>query len=250
MVYHQASQHEERWARDAAVEGNLLEVSEAQRTAVVRLPKLLSDKEIESVHAMAAEYAPRLGRRTRPAAQSGVSLASSYRTGNWIDNDLPEPGVSVLYLHTHGLFASLLPELKQKLIAAARKADKENWNVLATATNAPVPRTVEYHVCEPPAGLPQAMHHDHGSLLTIDIMLSEPSAEFQGGEFQTLEPDGSFSMHPMEKGDALVFVSHKPHSVRRLVSGERRVLVMEIWEGVERQCGHRCDKHWMHCAGA
>lgn len=47
--------------------------------------------------------------------------------------------------------------------------------------------------------------------------------------------------HTLEMGDALVFVSHKPHFVAPVLAGERRVLIMEVWEGEERTCPHRCE---------
>ena len=35
--------------------------------------------------------------------------------------------------------------------------------------------------------------------------------------------------------------------VERVTSGQRRVLIIELWEGEERQCGHRCTRHWGKC---
>ena len=46
--------------------------------------------------------------------------------------------------------------------------------------------------------------------------------------------------HCLERGDALVFVSHKFHSVSPVTTGCRRVLVAELWHGPARECGHRC----------
>lgn len=60
-------------------------------------------------------------------------------------------------------------------------------------------------------------HHDAGSLVTIDVMLADRS-HFRGGELCTAEADGTTARHTFERGDALVFVSMKPHSVRRPAS--------------------------------
>ena len=84
-------------------------------------------------------------------------------------------------------------------------------------------------------------------MLTCDMMLSDPSSDFTGGEFRTLESDGELATHTFERGDCLVFVSHKPHCVAPVTSGERRVLVVELWEGLERECAHRCEWHWSRC---
>ena len=46
----------------------------------------------------------------------------------------------------------------------------------------------------------------------------------------------------VNSGDAIVFCSHRHHSVRPVTRGTRRVLVVEFWEGEERECGHRCER--------
>ena len=46
----------------------------------------------------------------------------------------------------------------------------------------------------------------------------------------------------VNSGDAIVFCSHRHHSVRPVTRGTRRVLVVEFWEGEERACGHRCER--------
>ena len=48
-------------------------------------------------------------------------------------------------------------------------------------------------------------------------------------------------------GDAIIFCSHKYHTVQPVRSGRRRVCVLEFWEGERRACCHRCDKHWGGC---
>ena len=110
-------------------------------------------------------------------------------------------------------------------------------------------------------------------------MLSRPGSDFRGGAFQTVEPSGAVRAHRFDIGDAIVvrrsywlehprasiqpccepcaswasrhapvalpsssqFVSHKPHFVAPVTSGERAVLIAELWEGEERTCPHRCE---------
>ena len=89
-----------------------------------------------------------------------------------------------------------------------------------------------------------------GSEGRAQVMLSDPArpAEtFEGGEFQTLEADGSMAAHPFGLGDALAFVSHKYHCVQPVRRGRRNVLILEFWPGEERACGHRCTRHWGVC---
>eukprot|EP00966_Prymnesium_polylepis_P301938 6975740-Prymnesium_polylepis.1 len=78
----------------------------------------------------------------------------------------------------------------------------------------------------------------------MDVMLNDPSTSFVGGGFQTLESDGTVLAHTFEHGDALLFLSHKFHHVAPVSRGERRVLIMELWEGMERICPHRCSQRF------
>ncbi|CAE7168337.1 for [Symbiodinium pilosum] len=78
-------------------------------------------------------------------------------------------------------------------------------------------------------------------------MLSTPGVDFQGGDFCTLESDGKLQRHAFQKGDALVFLSHKAHCVEPVTEGLRQTLVMELWEGEERSCNHRCHRRTGHC---
>jgi hypothetical protein len=140
-----------------------------------------------------------------------------------------------------------LPAIRQKLLDAALRVDSQHWGGLcAAATEALVPRCVEFHTVKPPGALPSEDHFDQGSFLTIDVMLSH-SSDFEGGQFKTKESDGTFASHSFDRGDALCFVSHKPHCILPVTAGKRHVLVMEIWEGEERSCGHRCGRHWGEC---
>ena len=83
------------------------------------------------------------------------------------------------------------------------------------------------------------LHYDAGSLLTLDLMLSH-TTEFTGGCFTTPQVDGSLRHHRLERGDAVLFVSHKYHHVTPVESGKRTVLVLEVWRGPARTCPHRC----------
>jgi len=47
--------------------------------------------------------------------------------------------------------------------------------------------------------------------------------------------------HTFERGDGMVFVSHKYHSVSTLEQGTRHVLVLELWEGTENHHPSRAE---------
>ena len=110
-------------------------------------------------------------------------------------------------------------------------------------------RCVEYHSVRVGGALADKDHYDWGSLVTLDIMLSK-SDEFEGGGFYCADEAGETKRQSFGDGlpgDAIMFCSHKKHHVLPVKSGLRRVVVIEFWQGVERQCSHRCDRHWGVC---
>ena len=232
LVRQQYLEWESMTLGSASAEEHLPLSAEAQPTHVVHVRRFLSDVEIEAGHAKHSELKPQLG----SAGRNANNQAASYRNGAW----------ETSYLSTDGLFAKTMPELRQRLISLAQTVDAQNWKLLDRATDPILPRCVEYHTVEPGGSLPFVHHYDAGSLLTVDVMLSD-SSEYEGGVFRTLECDGSMKEHSFEKGDALIFVSHKFHCVSPVTAGRRQVLVMELWEGVERECAHRCERHTGYC---
>lgn len=105
--------------------------------------------------------------------------------------------------------AKHLPDVLAKVIGAMRGAD--HWGLLRGGSEV---RVCEYHHYSTGGQVGDPKHVDSGSLLTMSILLNEPS-EFEGGVFTTLEADGSVtSFTDVQRGDALVFVSEKWHSVQ------------------------------------
>ena len=203
-------------------------ISDAQQTAVKRLPRFLSDSDIQRLHDVAAEAKIAAGDRAVTAT---------------LDRQLREGGRTVWINH---LIAERLPELHSRILAAAHAADAELWGGVLCDRAALNLRSAEYHTVVEEGGVAMGSHADFGSLVTIDLMLSSID-EFDGGRFETLEADGEVLAHTFECGDALIFLSHKPHGVSTLEAGRRNILVCEIWEGVARRCPQRCDHPWMPC---
>jgi predicted 2-oxoglutarate/Fe(II)-dependent dioxygenase YbiX len=76
----------------------------------------------------------------------------------------------------------------------------------------------------------------------------DPASDFEGGDFCCANGDGSSVNPTFEKaGDAILFCSHKTHTVLPVVAGKRQVCIIEFWQGEERSCGHRCNLHWGKC---
>ena len=200
----------------------------AQGTSVKRLAGFLSDADMEAIHAAAAQVREEKG------------AASDRR--NCYEREVREGGRTVF---VNERLWQLLPDLFERCLEAVRAADAELWGGVLEGREQISLRSAEYHtVLASPVAMP--VHNDYGSLVTMDFMLSDTS-EFEGGLFQTAESDGTLLTHDFERGDALLFLSHKFHAVTALEKGRRNIMVCELWEGVPRRCPQRCDQPWMPC---
>ena len=199
----------------------------AQATQAVTLKNLLSKTDIQRIHKAAQELTTHKQSNNQNSPTIDRS-AWGQPKGTWL----------VTFLNSGGAFEKKLPELHQRIKSAALQVDREYWNVTTGIKHVNY-RVVEYHTMrsmlggQPTGGgLHTRRHCDHGSLITVDIILTNP-AEFEGGVLQTLEPGGELLNHEWEQGDALVFLSHKFHCVSELTRGTRQVLVLELWQGSE-----------------
>ena len=201
-----------------------MDLVRAQASRVVPLPALLSADDVARVHSCAS------------SSPSGAGKDLSKHDGRW----------ETLYLHSDGQFQRECADILTKIVREVRRAEAAEPSMCQLLTRVPEQdvgcRCIEYHEVRAGGGLPDPYHHDIGSLVTVDVMLSDPAADFEGGEFHTLESDGSMKPHAFGRmGDALMFVSHKYHCVQPVRAGLRRVLVLELWLGPERYCAHRCN---------
>lgn len=231
-----------------------MDVFAAQKTSAVRIPSLISPEEAASIHALA-------GKRVARANAVGTDGAhmlpqAARRIGREIrskDTHLWE----VLFLQTDGAFYSALPDLLEKATRAVCQVDLDHrWGLLSAGPFSV--RVVEYHTQNSPSSaIGDTHHYDQDSLVTLDIMLSEPGVDFAGADIQTLEvgDDGDVTglqSHLVSQYDALCFVSHKYHSVKPLLRGRRVVCVLEFWRGSpqhrHRTCPHRCLALGKPCA--
>jgi hypothetical protein len=132
------------------------------------------------------------------------------------------------------------PHVIEKLLRFAQEAWNNNdWSggdgsgVLGSVTGHMASlfiRVVEHWSYSVGGSLPDPFHYDVDSVITIVAMLSDHT-EFEGGVFRTHEPDGHHKEHPMGRGDAVCFISHKYHNVTEIIRGTRQVLVIELWQG-------------------
>lgn len=228
------------------VEAELPTMQQAQRMTVRRYPAAVSDAEIQHVIRWEEQHRDQLGSTRRDG--EGIKRADSpWRTS---------------YMHSAGMFQKDAGNqaLLDKLVDLAVAADaEEGWGLLCKPgtdgtgavhcdRNQIRIRVVELHTVGPHGSLPDPKHCDLGSLVTIDVMLADPVAgDFQGGRFCTLESDGKLLERVFERGDVTVFPSHKYHCIAPVKSGQRRVMVIELWRGEARTCAHRCLQHFGPC---
>lgn len=200
--------------------------TDAQRTVPVHHAKVLDVREVEQLRA-AAVAARERNQFTlcRPCDHGG-----EYRT-TWLQ------GVTL---------PSAVARIIDNLVSLMKEADVHaSWGLLLDQDHEV--RCIEFHEyvagqgCDAGirSGAPDMTHYDAGSLVTLDLMLSD-TKDFEGGSFATPEQDGTLQAHSFEQGDVLVFVSHKYHHVSPVTSGTRAVLVIELWRGPRRTCAHRC----------
>lgn len=175
--------------------------------------------------------------------------ASILSTTTSLENN-PENGTHVhkraTMMNDGNALLSAEPQLVAKLLQfAARAWGKGGWSdvggpleaLQGGISNLSI-RVMELWEYEAGGGLKDPYHFDVDSVLTIVVLLSE-SGDYDGGEFRTYEDGDVHKVHPMERGDAICFVSHKYHNIAELTRGTRRSLVTELWQGGVGHCGRR-----------
>lgn len=207
----------------------LVPAGEAQLLRVAHLPKFLSEAEQAELRAAALEVRA----QTMPASAhtAGIRREDGWHT-TFFNQRLEE----------------LLPDLHARVREAMLRVDRQHWGIVDRAPRHSLNnRVAELHTVTAGGGIHRDDHWDYGSLLTLDMMLSDPAADFEGGQLQSLEPDGTLTRQRFERGDAVVFPSHKFHSVTPVTAGTRRVFVVELWDGLPRRCAQRCTDPWGAC---
>jgi len=252
--------------------------SRALRTSCVRVQRLLSTREVEALESavravqyndeepMVCEYRTQLPFSAWPLLNRCRRSAKAWQvlflhTGGWFQRVLPGLRRKLLTAayrvdveQTWGLLCQdPVDESAVRLPSAAhpcrhsdfsweewrdveRRCEEEGCHV----------RCVEFHEQRPEwpaAQIPmqfQKWKQELDSLVTVELVLSEQGT-FEGGGFQSLEPGNVIKTnYPLNRGDALVYVSHKYHRRAPLKSGVRRSLVIELWRGPESVCLHMC----------
>jgi predicted 2-oxoglutarate/Fe(II)-dependent dioxygenase YbiX len=197
--------------------------AEAQASEVFTVDALLTAEEVREVLDVAEEV--------RMADPSAVFDRSSWSTQRGEAGAAREPHWQVVFLQADHVLQTRLPHIARKLTDAVLAVDAARWNTTLGLGSQLGIRCAEVHSQRRGGGLPDPEHRDHGSLITLDVMLSDPESAFEGGQFTTFGADGRRVPHRFPTGSALVFQSLKRHGVTPVTAGERRVLVVEFWQG-------------------
>ena len=233
--------------RPDAVDTVGVEQAEAVRSRVLRLPQVLTDDEVLSLDKMyaairAEEQASHDAAVTADAAAEGAADGGDRAQTRQL---FQHPNLTgrrdsahiTGYLHCGGRMARDLPELLAKTMSVMREADADSWGLLQGVDDQV--RVLEYHEYTRGGAVANPKHCDSGSLVTMSVLLSD-AADFTGGCFTTLELDGSVTkFSDVKRGDGLVFVSEKWHSVQPVLSGVRRSFVTELWAYTSWPWGRR-----------
>ncbi|GMI35403.1 hypothetical protein TeGR_g15207 [Tetraparma gracilis] len=233
--------------RERLAIARLPSLAAAQRTPVLRIPGFLSAPECDALLSLSQTppVSSEAGSFSRDAF--GVRHASTLLEAPW----------RTAYLHSSPSFCTKhLPPLLARVRAAVAERCYARGSPLLAALPGGAPalaglgaRTVEVHESVGGGGLVDERHFDGGSIFTVDILLT---SDFTGGRFATLEidEDGKEELVEQEfnKGDLIIFLSHKYHTVKKVTGGRRATFVMELWETDEqRTCPHRCCQRYGEC---
>merc|ERR1740129_2662422 len=137
------------------------------------------------------------------------------------DNFLSDEEITTLH--------ETIPDIYEKICSLIWDADPNLWNISERKVPLYV-RCIEYHDYDHEGGIDRLDNYEHrdgGSVYTLDILLDDPS-EYDGGMFSLLQGENHIDC-ALQKGDAVIFPSHKVHNVSRVSNGRRRVLIFEFW---------------------
>eukprot|EP00440_Ansanella_granifera_P073067 gb/GFBE01079287.1/.p1 GENE.gb/GFBE01079287.1/~~gb/GFBE01079287.1/.p1 ORF type:complete len:231 (+),score=60.93 gb/GFBE01079287.1/:1-693(+) len=215
-----------------AVVPNYVDLVKAQKSRVVKFPGLIGPSDLEQVmacHQAAAEAGDPLV--TNPQNKQHKRKRCTFLHGD----SLPD-GARLL---------SKAPRVLAKLVRAAVAAQADGcWGCADSSDAVPEEagpllgidcrklsiRVVELWEYEVGGGLVDDHHFDAGSIVTIVCLLNDDK-DFTGGVFRTFEASGEHEEHHLSCGDVICFVSHKYHNITPVLSGQRKSLVVELWQG-------------------
>ena len=206
------------WSCQSCLGGKKLR---AMQSKPIVLREFLDDEEVRAIIHAAAKIAPQ---------DDSMTWSNVWHEGPMVGPTAERAPVEhhTLYLHRGGYFGQALPALHGKLVSRLRGAVEEMATGVRVGDATLSVRCIEKHTYQVGAGLMDEGHRDVGSVVTMSVLLSDPS-EHDGGTFLTWDEAGRPVPHELGRGDAIVFNSEKVHNVSPITRGVRVALVLELW---------------------
>mmetsp|Transcript_28896 Transcript_28896/g.29230 ORF Transcript_28896/g.29230 Transcript_28896/m.29230 type:complete len:349 (-) Transcript_28896:103-1149(-) len=205
-----------------------LEIEYRERDPVIKIDSVILD-DIDIQNIVLLTQCVRDLRYNRVEDRKFDNLVTGYGGGN-----------NVTYMT--GIMQEVAPDFVNRVLEVVSIATEQaGWRPHPYHLGIRCVETLQY-----PAGGELLMHVDGDSIYTVMLMLSDP-ASFTGGEFvitkelfdETTSEREEIELVVMpEKGGGVVFDSEALHGVYPIESGERTVLIFELWPYEDSDSGH------------
>jgi hypothetical protein len=215
---------------------------------IINIGNVISQSDVESIETLATRvrqtYPEQFESRSfehSPVLYSGDELLINDESINLADGG----GNDVVFLE--GFLQKAMPLFVERLLSVASlAANRAKWH--------PHPRQLGIRCIEQLhyyTGGEVRLHTDSESIFTFVVMLSDSfGEEFTGGDFvierkhennkgQNLATTPIIVRSSPRRGDCIMFDSNAKHGVEPVLTGHRRVLVLELWPFEDAKLGDR-----------
>jgi hypothetical protein len=180
---------------------------------------------------------------TTPVRYSGdeVLLQSADDSNGDVSEEVYGGGNDVVFME--GYLQLAMPEFVDHILNVVSRASvNAGWHPYPKHLGLRCIEVLEYH-----SGGELKLHTDSESIFTVVIMLSDTTDDFTGGDFVIQRNNSATSAcgTPVmvrsrpKQGDGIMFDSNAMHGVDRILTGQRRVLVLELWPYHDSQRGQK-----------
>ena len=222
-------------AEEAWIPRPPLTPAEADASAHIVLRGLLDDKEIDRLCAL-GESVLRDQAHDAPCSLDLFESSEAHTSAeDYFHNSEDNAEHRVAHLHRDGAMQRVEGRLLDRILAAVRRADATRFGLLVGRPSSL--RSAEYHTYSSGGSVGDPEHRDHGSLLTLTVLLSAADECVAGGGLlmaNAAAHDAPMTPVALTRGDGCLFASEKRHNVTPVV-GHRRSFVLELWAGPPTQ---------------
>lgn len=133
-------------------------------------------------------------------------------------------------IYMEGFIQSIMPNFIEYIMESVCVATtRAGWHPYPRQLGVRCVERLLYHA---DGDLKLRLHTDSESIYTVVVMLSDSSkGDYTGGDFiiENRKDSSIVARVCPEVGDAIVFDSNALHGIDTIISGERKVLVVELW---------------------